>query len=652
MIERSRTSVFRLLLVAVVALQFAWCEADVFRGRAFTVWLEGRVLSAIFVAVLYGAVLALLLIGRGTRPRFLRWTVFGFAFLFSVRFHVVRVLNTRAAQRNAVLFQRPNAKLLAPITVLRELSAAQEQYRLRHHTYAASVDSLGPWMSASTVAHAPQIVRHGDTGWSAVLAFDGGSCSIWARDTTLRLPSSGAEGAPACGQEERLRHRSLHSVLAAPGAREVGFRPEDIRGVWSEHRADSSRSGIAPAASLVANGPYRWTTRVGGDLLASVAVAGNQVFVGAHGNGEFDVLTLDSGKVGFRIRVPNWIHHEPVVTPELVIVAFGNNEDNLHGDAPGFGSSPSGIAAYDRRTGIERWRRYTLGSAMTSPVVYDSIVATISTTPEAVGWRVTDGKELWRTTLPSFAPMGNPLLLDTLMFFGLEHATICRLDVRTGRGLFCHDEGNPIGVGGGHASVLSSTGTILLHASDQGVLLGERIREGRWGFALVSLLRFPGANGERGAGHEFTLSEQVLLGLEPLTGRERWRVRLGIGPFDDDAGHIAGTPVVVNGVAYVPSPVSGRVYAVRADSGRVLWWADVHTARGSVLVTRGVVLAATRDSTLVVLDASTGRERCRERLPGLSDRAGPTLAGETGIMTFRNGVVAARPIADWIACRA
>ncbi len=231
---------------------------------------------------------------------------------------------------------------------------------------------------------------------------------------------------------------------------------------------------------------------MGGELLASAAVVGNQVFVGAHGSGEFDALTLDSGTVGFRIRVPDWIHHEPVVTADLVIVAFGNNETNLEGHV---GTDPSGIAAYDRRTGIERWYHYTARTAMTSPVIDDSIVA-ITSGREAIGWRVTDGKELWRTTLPSAAPMGNPLLIDTVMFVGLEPATICALNVRTGQGLFCSREANWAGGGGGHAS-LSSAGKTVLHVSAQGVPLAERIHEGWWRYALASLLRLPGADDPR-----------------------------------------------------------------------------------------------------------------------------------------------------------
>ncbi len=529
---------------------------------------------------------------------------------------------------------RPKATLMA---LLRELSAAQEQYRLGHHAYAKSVDSLRAWLSPRDSAVMTTLAANGDSGWSARATFADADCSMWVRDSTLRDDASHPEGVPACAKGTTAKLRTVRTVLAPPPTRLASVRQDDIRGSWAQHRADVARSGIA-SASTTLPGPYRWTARLGGELRASAAVTGNQVFVGAHGNGEFAALTLDSGLVQFRVRAPNWIHHEPVVTPEFAIVGFGNNELRPTPHQP-VGSDPSGIVAYERGTGVERWRHYTAASMMTSPVLRDSIVAGISTSREAIGWRVSDGRELWRTALPSESPMGNPLLIDTLMVIGLERSSLCVLDVRTGARIFCR--GSSAGSwGGGHASV-ASTGRILLHVFDQGVSLASMVREHRWRFAAARILRLPGL--------ALTLSEQVLVGLELSTGRELWRVRLGIGEFTH-TGHVAGTPSVVGGIAYVPSPISGNVFAIDPTAGRVLWSRNVHTVRGSVLVTRGAVLAATSDTTLIVLDAMTGQERCRQRLPGLSDRAGPTLAGETGIMTFRNGIVAARPVTDWLTC--
>jgi len=166
------------------------------------------------------------------------------------------------------------------------------------------------------------------------------------------------------------------------------------------------------------------------------------------------------------------------------------------------------------------------------------------------------------------------------------------------------------------------------------------VRAGLWKFLFTRLL-----------GIEGTAGQQFAVAIELASGRERWRAPLGDISGATVQGHIAGTPVVVDGVAYVPSPLNGHVTAIRAESGAVLWSTPIRAVRGSVLVTKGAVLTATSDASLVVLDAATGKERCRQKLPAASDRAGPTLAGQTALLALRNGLVLARPIDDMLQCR-
>lgn len=321
-----------------------------------------------------------------------------------------------------------------PVAFLRELSAAQEQYRLRQGTYSSSAEALrsvAPLADADDV----RIVANGDRGWSAHVFELTSECSIWVRDVQNRDAHSGAEGSPYCGTDElRAQHQAVLTVRSVASDQLLHFRASDAAGQWMQHRANAERTGIVIGGdSLV---PRTWTVHVGAELRASAAVAGNQVFVGGHGNGEFVALFLNSGAVGWRLRAPNWVHHEPVVTQALVIVGFGNNEES--GITPGInGSEPSGVVAYDRLSGVERWRRYTRGSVMTSPVLFDSLVAVVTGAGDVIAWRSRDGAEVWRTQLPGTAQMANPLLRDSTVFVALEKATVCALNVRTGATIFC-----------------------------------------------------------------------------------------------------------------------------------------------------------------------------------------------------------------------
>jgi len=630
----------RRFLIAFFAVHLVLFEVSALAGLAFTGPPGRRTAGALLTALVFGSALAALAAAPRPSTRLLRPLVIAVALLLTIRFHLPRVFNGTYKQVVFGSSTRPPTETQERLVgFLRELAAAQEQYRMRQRSYAPSVDSLLPWVTPLPGSEL-SLTRHDKKGWAARVSFNGSTCSVWVRDSTLRGNIREFEGSPTCDADfPRTPNQLVHTVLA-PSRPEAGFRVKDLGGRWAQHRADERRTGMARSG---AGGAYRWTTRIGGEILGPVAVAGNQVFVGAHGNGEFAALSLDSGTLGFRLRAPNWIHHEPAVAPELVILGFGNNETapglGPRGVAAFGGSAPSGAAAYDRRTGIERWRHYTSGTVMTTPVVHDSVVAVIAGN-ELIAWRLSDGSEVWRALLPGVSPMGNPLLLDTLLIIGVEPATLCALDVRTGEHLFCRVLSTSARTAG-HSSAAAADGFVLKILTE-GVSLSRAVRTGWWMKALLRLV---------GVASLEDLLEQEIVASESASGRERWRVHLGIGNLQQP-GHTAGTPTVADGVAYVPSPINGRIIAVRTDSGRVLWSTDVNTARGSVLVTRGAVLAATRDTNFVVLDAATGRVRCRQRLLGLSDRAGPTVAGETGILALRNGMVLARPLSDWLNCRA
>lgn len=81
---------------------------------------------------------------------------------------------------------------------------------------------------------------------------------------------------------------------------------------------------------------------------------------------------------------------------------------------------------------------------------------------------------------------------------------------------------------------------------------------------------------------------------------------------------LSATPIVVDGVIYMSAPFS-RVYAYKADTGKLLWTYDPRVERGlsfsngwtarinrGVAVWNGKVIVATGDCRLVALDAALG----------------------------------------------
>jgi outer membrane protein assembly factor BamB len=633
--------VWYLAVAMLLTLQAIVFARVVMTGERFAAIPGGAYLLALVGALIYLLAIASLTVWRG-KPRFIRWGSIGAAIAISLRFYSPAVF-AMVLPRIPYPVEHMAVNISPSLEIyLRELAAAEEQYRIREHSYTSDATKLSPWAHQPTGSTIEIAVR-GDTGWSARASLNGATCDIWARDSLLRQRAADIEGSPNCGGAEiRSSHQRIRSVVVAP-TREAGFTKADASGTWLEHRGDDRRSASISLDSLGRG--HSWTERIGGAIRSSVAIAGNQVFVGSHGNGEIVALTLDSGKVGFRVRAPNWVHHEPAVTSDLVIFGFGNNEPSAIGPEVN-GSPPSGVVAYDRVTGVEKWRRYTRGSVMASPVVKNSVVAVSTGADEALGWRLSDGAEVWRAPLPGYAPMANPVVVDSLFLIGVEPATVCALGIASGRRVYCSvlSDNN---WGAGHASP-AIAGDLVLQVYEEDLDGSGGGVDSRPMMLVRHLFGLPPRRYRPRPAN--SLREQVLVALRWRDGAEMWRARLGKGR-NHAQGHIAGTPTVEGSVAFVPSPISQTVSAIDTRKGKILWSTTVKPARGSVLVAEGYVIAATADSTLTVLDVRNGAVKCRERLPERADRAGPTVSGATGVLTLVDGTIMARPLAAWLSCR-
>jgi outer membrane protein assembly factor BamB len=544
---------------------------------------------------------------------------------------------------STVTMRREEAALVA---VMRELSASQEQFRLGSGTYASDIDQL-QFTRQLPVRVAWHLRASGDTGWSAVAGANGATCKLWVRDVRLRQEPDQPEGVPYC-QVKRSGENNQHvgTVLAEGQAPSQPFELAEVKGEWLQHRADAHRTGVS--RDVTSSAGFSWTAKIGGELRSSAAIVGGQVFVGAHGNGELVALHLESGRLAWRVRTPNWIHHEPAVDSSLVVVGFGNNEEWLwnplslrpKSSSAAMGSDPSGVIAYDRRSGVERWRSYTPGPVMLTPALHRGVAVVQALDSLVIGISLRNGKRLWSTAVPGSAPMGNPLLLGDTVVVSLDAGQVCRLLVSNGQLLSCSSLPDSRGYAG-HASPAAADSMIVATGLDFATATQPGSRP------LLQRVRGMFVQSPRPA----PMVVPLAYGVDARRGFVRWVRRLEAPSYSAPAGHTAGTPVIDGDVAYVTFPTTGRIIALNLADGAVRWTASERPSRGSVTVLSGAVMSATAGAGWVVLDAATGAIRCRTRLPAQADRAGLSIRGATGILTLNDGVVLARPINRWLACQ-
>ncbi|MCE9602078.1 MAG: PQQ-binding-like beta-propeller repeat protein [Gemmatimonadetes bacterium] len=624
----------RGLVASSWAAQAAFVLAGVLSGTRFPTLRLAPWVSVVLVSLIYGAAIAATLFPRWLRTRAIRTLCHTVAAGVSARFVIPLLLLPPALNRAEAV----------SVEQLRRLSVAQEQHRLRFGTYAtdvASVEGLSPAAASGDL----RITIAGDSGWSARLTFDGVSCEISVRDLAWRRGGAVSDGVPRCARPIARRPQQAVHVLPRVGRDESPFTPADLRGSWPQHRADAERTGRAPGGEPGADDGPSWTTRVAGELRASAAIAGDQVIVGAHGNGELAAIHRVTGALGWRIRLPNWVHHEPVVGRDAIVATFGNNEywQRSAGRPVSFGTPPGGVAAVERGTGVLRWIRYTEGSVMGAPVLFGESVITLGSRGKVSAWRLEDGGLLWESALDSItaAPMSNPLVADSLVVVSAEPARWCVFDARNGRRLLCRSVDGVV-AGFGHSSPALHGG--LLVQVGIGTPSGWRFKIARIAQRLLAFPLDP-MSPPRGAAQDV-----VITGSEVENGDVRWKIVVS-GTSRAVAGHIAGTPVFSDSSIYVPLPTIGVIVALDAATGRLRWRTEVEPARGSLTLLDGRVFVATTGGSILDLDAVSGRVLCRSGLMGVSDRAGLTTGAGAGILTLLDGTVISAPLGDWAQCR-
>ena len=589
---------------------------------------EHRTLALVLLGALYGAA-ALGVLGPSARGgrRVAKVVLVSATVLVSIRYWMPVLF---AGQRTYDLGET------RAIAALRLVAAGQEDARIRLGTYATSVDAFPADLRREIRADV-RLEAFGDSGWEGHATALGATCSV-------RLSRGGGRGPwpdaiPRCATllpsgREQVRTVPAWRPFAALGS-----------GTFPQHRGDARRTGVSVTDSVADADGVRWTTRVDGELRAAASLAGDQVFVGAHGNGEIVALHRADGAQGWRSRAPNWVHHEPIVGDSLLFVGVGNNEfgTRVVGLTIGeeAGSPPSGVVAFDRTDGTLRWFAPMTGSVMAAPVMAGESVIAMSHYGQVLRLRARDGAVEWRTRLPSgwHAPMTNPLLIDSLLVVASEPNRWCVLVVATGQPTYCRRE-PLVSHGFGHVSPSVSGGTVFLAGVDAADARVSGI--GRVACVLAGLMC-----AERTRETEV----QVITAVDLRDGTRRWLQRVE-GRYERVRGHFAGTPTFVgDSVLVLPLPRIGEVVALSTDDGRVRWRARVRPARGSVTVFREAILVASASGDWLALDAHSGAIRCRQPLPGVPDRAGLTSDGVLGVLTLADGTVIARPLEDWASCR-
>ena len=393
--------------------------------------------------------------------------------------------------------------------------------------------------------------------------------------------------------------------------------PEELRsGVrWAFAGAGALALDAPPLAGDIKTTAYTVGMPVG------VSVAGGMVFVGDD-NGYAYALNAITGKLVWAHYGWNMTMSNPLVVGDSVFVSTGSayfNYDNtmkyLKGERPIRGPGVNTLYALDRRTGKEIWAFHPAGEAMPTSL-YDSGFLYLGTGDGHVYKLAADtGRLQWKSDIVSFVSMSSVVEGSGLVFVGgTDPNFFYALDTKTGK----------------VAWKISIPGLVATGMGDCTPAYQDGI--------VVQEVTVKSDDPARPVGN-------VLLAADAGSGRILWQKRMADGPVPPAMK--TATPVIVGGVVYEGSPVSGDYYAVDLKTGRQLWQVQLGSQiRAGAAVLNGVAYVPYRAGDIAAIRISDGSRLGVTHVGGAFGPSSPVIVGGTLYVSNIYGWVNAIPLSD------
>lgn len=386
---------------------------------------------------------------------------------------------------------------------------------------------------------------------------------------------------------------------------------------WHQYGHNAHRHPVFRAAL---SRPQSWTYLVDrGGIASPASIASGTVYVGTNGN---QVAAIRDGRELWKVTVLNQVMTTPLIGHHLVIVGVGNKAfSSQHVRGTGW----SGIVALKQSSGKTAWMVRTVGEAMPTPVLYGNRIyaATGAGHVDVIRWA--SGTLVNRISLAgSYVSMSSPLLHRRHLYVGgaLPYA-LYGIDLTSEKVRFRH-------------SVPAQGG------------LDDCSPAWADGYITTQYTNYLNATGTR--------MSATMMAIQP-NGQVAWHTLLGRGRTALDEMQV-GQPTVVKNTIYVGSPVTDRIYAISARTGRIKWHTFVGAAvRGNPAIVADQLLVGDSAGRLDTLSARTGNLLKQVQLtqptsvtskntptPTGFSGAGPVIHGRTLYIVSMNGEVLARPL--------
>jgi polyvinyl alcohol dehydrogenase (cytochrome) len=425
-----------------------------------------------------------------------------------------------------------------------------------------------------------------------------------------------------------------------PATNVVGFYPHD----WTTYAATAGRNPVfaipADAPQMLRDG-VRWSFAGAGALpldgppLAGdfkttaytigmpvgVSVVAGIVYVGDD-NGYTYALNAATGRLVWSHYGWNMTMSNPLVSGNKVFVSTGNAYFNyantmkyVHGERPTRGPGLNTIYALDRQSGKEIWAFHPPGEAMPTPLLDDGFLYAGTGDGHVYKLAADSGALIWKSDIVSFVSMSSLVKGGGQVFVGgTDPNFLYAIDEASGQITWKATIPDMVATGIGDCTPAYADGTVV-----QEVTVNS-------------------TNGD----HQVA---NVLLALDAKTGHILWQKRFADGPVPPAMK--TATPIIVDGVIYEGSPVSGDYYGIDLKTGREFWTLHLGSQiRAGAAVLDGIAYLPYRAGDIAAIRVADGSRVGGLHIGGAFGPSSPVIVGGTLYVSNIYGWVNAVPLSD------
>lgn len=367
--------------------------------------------------------------------------------------------------------------------------------------------------------------------------------------------------------------------------------------------------------------PASWKTHLDVQLLSDATVANGLVYVGIE---EQEMVAFDAanGEVRWRTKVNNRIRGSAVVADGKLFVGTGNRDfkrDYIDEDAERQvlvrGRGDNAVYGMDALSGRILWRFDTVGENMPTSLYKDGVLYFANGNRYFYALDANTGQLLWKLGMASYFSVSS-LTTDggDLVFAGgADPNFFYAINIRE-RQLQWASDTSGVEVGGiDDCSAAYADGKLFTNS--------------------VTSINEDGSFG--GHGH---------YAINAASGEFLWRFDEGENRMTEN--NKCGVPVALDGVVYAGSPVNNAMYALEANTGRVIWKINTASIKNPPVVYNGTIYFVDQTGMLYVANARTGEMITKRNLGGRLNTQGPVLVNGSLYIGTQKGDMYAIPISE------